>query len=219
MTRKPLDFANTLTLEGSAQAEYSDLPHKMKPQLNGLFAWHDDSNHFGIMVQAFYEERDLLREGQEFLGYNTITSTLEPALVAAHPDLNNVLYPTLIGAALFQQHREREGGAATIQWKPTSTLNFVVSSFFSRLNASDTNNNYMSWVQNEIASQNNPTSYTVHNGTLVQAVFPHNGVDGVVEELDRSAWRRRRDLVRQRRRHVDAIVEPRGRLSGRLHQR
>ena len=186
MTRKPLDFSNTLTLEGSAQAEYSDLPHKMNPNINGLIAWHDDSNHFGIMVQAFYEERDLLREGQEFLGYNTITSTLEPALVAAHPDLNNVLYPTLIGAALFQQHREREGGAATIQWKPTSTLNFVVSSFFSRLNASDTNNNYMSWVQNEIASQNNPTSYTVHNGTLVQAVFPHNGVDGVVEDsIDR----------------------------------
>jgi len=186
ITRKPLDFAQPLTFEASAQAEYSDLPHTTEPQLNGLIAWHDDSNHFGIMVQGFYEERDLLREGQEFLGYNTITAAAEPALVAAHPDLANVLYPTLIGAALFQQHREREGGAATIQWKPTSTLNFTVSSFYSRLNASDTNNNYMAWVQNEIASQNVPSSYTISNGTLVQAVFPHNGVNGAVEDsIDR----------------------------------
>jgi iron complex outermembrane receptor protein len=172
ITRKPLDFADPLTFEGSAQAEYSDMPHTIQPQLNGLLNWHDDSNHFGIMVQGFYEVRDLEREGQEFLGYNTITAAAEPALVAAHPDLNGVLYPTLIGAALFQQHREREGGAATIQWKPNSSLNVVISSFYSRLNASDTNNNYMAWVQNEIASQNTPSSYLVSNGTLVQAVFP-----------------------------------------------
>ncbi|HTW35325.1 MAG TPA: TonB-dependent receptor [Rhizomicrobium sp.] len=186
ITRKPLDFADSLTFEGSAQAEYSDLPHTTEPNLNGLVAWHDDTDHFGIMVQGFYEERDLLREGQEFLGYNTITAAAEPALVAAHPDLNNVLYPTLIGAALFQQHREREGGAATFQWKPNSSLNFVVSSFYSRLNASDTNNNYMAYVQNEIASQNLPSSYTVSNGTLVQAAFPYNGVNGAVEDsIDR----------------------------------
>src|ERR1700678_4145748 len=132
ITRKPLDFADPLTFEGSAQAEYSDMPHTIQPQLNGLLSWHDDTNHFGVMLQGFYEVRDLEREGQEFLGYNTITAAAEPALVAAHPDLNGVLYPTLIGAALFKQHREREGAAATIQWKPNSSLNFVVSSFYSR---------------------------------------------------------------------------------------
>jgi iron complex outermembrane recepter protein len=179
ITRKPLDFANTLTFEGSAQAEYSDLPHKMDPNLNALFAWHDDSDHFGVLIQGFYEERDLLREGQEFLGYNS-TTTL-PGYVG-----QSILYPTLIGAALFQQHREREGGAATIQWKPMSTLNFTVSSFYSRLNASDTNNNYMAFVQNEIASGNPPSSATVSNGTLVAASFPYNGVNGAVEDsIDR----------------------------------
>ena len=139
------------------------------------------------MVQGFYEERDLLREGQEFLGYNTITTL--PGYVG-----KSILYPTLIGAALFQQHREREGGAATIQWKPTSTLNFVVSSFYSRLNASDTNNNYMAYVQNEITSGNMPTSAKIVNGTLVQATFPlindnpaaagfGTPVNGAVEDL------------------------------------
>jgi iron complex outermembrane receptor protein len=208
ITRKPLDFASGFTIEGSAQAVYSDLPGKTEPNINGLIAWHDDSNHFGVMVQAFYEERDLLREGQEFLGYNTATCGLvntaapfgptnmcatagpnvsgEPNLINADPALYNKLYPTLIGAALFQQHREREGGAVTAQWKPTSTLNFVTSAFFSRLNASDTNNNYMAFIQQEISSQNVPTSQTISNGTLVAASFAHNGINGAVEDsIDR----------------------------------
>ncbi len=189
ITRKPLDFPKDLTFEGSAQGVYSDLPNKTEPQINGMLAWHNGSDTFGILAQGFYEKRDLEREGQEFLGYNTITCQLitpgvptsgcnptgggEPALVNAHPDLYNVLYPTLIGAALFQQQRTREGGDVTMQWRPNNEFDFVVSSFYSKLNASDTNNNYMSWVQNEIAGDNNdPSSYTVKNGTLVSAVFP-----------------------------------------------
>jgi iron complex outermembrane receptor protein len=194
VTRKPLDleFTQQFTFEGSAQLEYSDLPQKFDPQLNAMAAWHNNSDTFGILAQGFFEKRDLERQGQEFLGYNTITAAAEPALVAAHPDLNNVLYPTLIGAALFQQKRQREGGDLTIQWRPNNEFNFVVSSFYSNMDAGDTNNNFMVWDQNEIANQNMPTSYTVKNGTLVQAVFPKinpstgNVVDGVVEDsIDR----------------------------------
>jgi iron complex outermembrane receptor protein len=197
ITRKPLDFANTFTAEGSAQAEYSDLPHKMDPNLNALLAWHDPSDHFGIMVQGFYEERDLLREGQEFLGYANIScngvnpnapvSLTNPCNVAGPGEpylinsqlakngvnLNGVLFPTLIGAALFQQHREREGGDVAVQWKPTSSLDINVSGFYSKLTAGDTNNNFMSWGTGEIQNnQNLPTSFTIQNNTLVQAVFP-----------------------------------------------
>lgn len=182
ITRKPLDFKDDWTFEGSAQDEYSDLPHKMDPNLNGMIAWHDPTDHFGFMVQGFYEERDLLREGQEFLGYAQITAAAEPAIVKADPNLNGVLYPTLIGAALFAQHRTREGGDVALQWKPSSTLDFNVSGFYSKLEAGDVNNNFMAWGTNEIANADNiPTSYTVQNGTLVQAVFPKlndNGVPG-----------------------------------------
>ncbi|HKD21241.1 MAG TPA: TonB-dependent receptor [Rhizomicrobium sp.] len=196
ITRKPLQFSDQLTLEGSAQAVYSDLPGKTQPTVNALFAWHDDSDHFGVLVQGFFEERDLRRDGQEFLGYNKITAAAEPALVANDPALNGVLYPTLIGQALFLQHRKREGGAATAEWRPTNDLDFVVSGFYSKLEAGDTNNNFLAWVQNEIASQNTPTSQTITNGTLVQANFPKLNstpcsptftgcgavVDGVVED-------------------------------------
>ena len=130
------------------------------------------------MVQGFYEERDLLREGQEFLGYNTITTAACPPVYDR--DMYDVLYPTLIGAALFQQHREREGGAAhdpVEADKHAST--FRVSSFYSRLNASDTNNNYMAFVQNEIASRILPTS--------VHGCERHAGAGGIPEINDNPA--------------------------------
>jgi iron complex outermembrane receptor protein len=199
ITHKPLDlvFTQQFTFEGSAQYEYADLPGKFDPQLNGMMVWHNNSDTFGILAQGFFEKRDLEREGQEFLGYNTITKAAEPALVAADPNLNGVLYPTLIGAALFQQQRQREGGDLTMQWRPNNEFDFVLSSFYSNMDAGDTNNNFMVWDQNEISNQNLPTSYTVKNGTLVQAVFPKinddpgapgfgNVVDGVVEDsIDR----------------------------------
>jgi iron complex outermembrane receptor protein len=200
ITRKPLDFADRTTYQGSAQAVYADLPGKIDPQLNGLIAWHDDTDKFGIMVQGFFERRHLRRDGQEFLGYNTIhdctrdingnciPGTGSPNIVAAHPDLLGVLYPTLIGSALFQQERERAGGDVTMQWRPTSAFDLTVSSFYSHLSADNTNNNFMAWVQNEVASDNVPTNYTVKGNTLISAVFPKinsntgNVVDGVVED-------------------------------------
>ena len=197
ITRKPLDFPALVTTEASAQGVYADLPGKIDPQVNALFAWHNDTNNFGLMVQGFYEERHLRRDGQEFLGYNTICGNPDPttgacdtgaAIVAAHPDLKGVLYPTLIGSALFEQHRKRAGGDFNMQWRPSNSFDIDISGFYSHLNADNTNNNFMAWTQNEIANNNIPTSYTVKNGTLVSAVFPKvnaatgNVVDGVVED-------------------------------------
>ncbi|HWA92178.1 MAG TPA: TonB-dependent receptor [Rhizomicrobium sp.] len=197
ITRKPLDFGPSTTFQASAQAVYAELPDEYDPQLNALGSWHDDTNHFGILVQGFFEKRHLRRDGQEFLGYNTICGHPDPntgvcdtgaGIVAAHPDLKGVLYPTLIGSALFQQQRERAGGDVTMQWRPTEAIDFTVSGFYSHLKADNTNNNFMAWVQNEIGNNNSPTSYLVKGNTLVSAVFPKINpatgavVDGVVED-------------------------------------
>ncbi|SRR5579862_537833 len=178
ITRKPLDFASAVTTEASAQGVYADLPGKIDPQVNALMAWHNDTDNFGIVVQGFYEERHLRRDGQEFLGYNTTTA------LTGKP----VLYPTLIGSALFEQHRKRAGGDFNAQWRPSNSFDVDFSGFYSHLDADNTNNNYMAWIQNEIASGNTPTSMTIKDGTLVSAVFPKinpntgNVVDGVVED-------------------------------------
>lgn len=178
ITRKPLDFRKQLTLEASLQGVYADLPKKTDPQISGLINWKNDAGTFGVLGQAFSEKRHLRRDGQEILGYGTIAPGSPMAL--ARPDLSGVAYPTLIGSALFEQVRERQGGLLEVQAKPTNELTLDLSGFYSKMKATNYNRNWMFWGQRVIDGGNGqiPTSYTVQNGTLVAATFPNLGVAG-----------------------------------------
>src|SRR5438105_4057399 len=175
ITRKPLDFKQQLTLEGSAQAVYADLPKKTDGQFSGLMNWKNDAGTAGVLIQGFSEKRHLRRDGQELLGYSKISPTSPMAL--AHPDLANVSYPTLIGSALFEQERERDGGLLDVQIKPMTNLTIDLSGFYSKLKATNYNRNWMFWGSHVIAdgAGQTPSSYTVNNGTLTSAVFPNLG--------------------------------------------
>ena len=177
ITRKPLDFSKPVTLEGSVGAVYADLPGKTDPQFSVLGNWKNDVNTLGVMAQGFYEKRHLRRDGQEILGYGTISPT--SPLAQQHPDLANVAYPTLIGSAFFEQERVRKGGLLNIQLKPTNDTSIDLEGFTSRLDADNYNRNWMFWGTNTIGNQNyNPSSYTVRNGTLVAATWPNIGTPG-----------------------------------------
>src|SRR5437763_1237155 len=166
ITRKPLEFRKSFTGQVAVQAVYADLPGKTDPQINALLNWKNEAGTMGVMVQGFYEKRHLRRDGQELLGYDKISPT--SALAAAHPDLANVSYPTLIGSALFEQERERTGGMIDVQIKPTNDLTLDFNTFYSHLKASNYNRNWMFWGAHVINQGNGemPTSYTVTNGTL-----------------------------------------------------
>ncbi len=167
--RSGLSLKDTWTFEGSAQGAYNTQSHQTKPQINGLIGWHNDDNTLGVIVQGFYEQRSLRRYGQEALGYSAIAAS--NATGAAIASLVGVQAPTLIGSTLFEQERTRKGGVATIDWKPSDKLELNASGFYSYLNATNVNDNYLYWGSREI-DRNVPTSYTVKNGTLVAATFP-----------------------------------------------
>jgi iron complex outermembrane receptor protein len=172
ITRKPLDFTKPLTLQASAGGVYSTLPSKADPQGNLLFNWRNDGSNLGVMVQGFYEARHLRRDGQEILGYEQFSPT--SAVVATHPDLANVYYPALIGAAYFTQKRERKGGLIDVEFKPTDELRFDVNAFYSKLDAANYNRNYLEWLThfvNQGAGQGPDPGYVVTNGTLTKANF------------------------------------------------
>lgn len=174
ITRKPLDFGAQLTLEGSVQAVYADLPDEIDPQVSGLFNWKNDAGSVGLLVQAFSEKRSLRRDGQEILGYANISPT--SALAQARPDLAGVAYPTLIGSALFEQERHRKGGLVELQVQPGDDLDVNLSVFNSKLEATNYNRNWMFWGSRVIGGDNRiPDSYTVRDGTLVAATWNNVG--------------------------------------------
>lgn len=192
ITRKPLDLKQTFTAEASAEAAYTTLRGDTTPQFNGLVGYRDESGKFGVIVQAFYEARNIRRDGQEFLGYTTITDTPvmqcpvgqtcpPTALVRVDagkiPELVGKSYPNLIGSALFLQQRVREGGMITAQFQPSDNFEIDVQGFYSKLKASNINNNFMFWGSKEFGN-NAPTSYTLKNNTVVAATFAQNNAAG-----------------------------------------
>lgn len=186
LTNRPLSFKDQLTLRASAGEVYSDLPKKYDPQFNGLINWKNAANNVGVLFQAFYEKRHLRRDGQETLGYGTIdpNSALvtgraaDPAnnvaALTPHPDLAGVMYPNDVGSALFEQVRERQGGVLDFQIKPSDRVTLDFSGFYSHMKATNYNRNWLLWNAHVINGGNaiqDPTSYTVKNGTLVSATF------------------------------------------------
>lgn len=187
VTRKPLDFTDNFTFGGSAGLVYSELPDDTAPQLSALLNWKNDSGTFGIMVQAFSEERHLRRDGVELLGYGTIAE--DSAIALSNPDLEGVQYPNLIGAAFFDQKRERTGGLVDVQLKPTDQLSLDFQYFMSDLDATNYNRNYLFWGSNLLqggAGQAPDPGYVVRNGTLVAATFGAGGPSaGVFDQISR----------------------------------
>lgn len=163
ITRRPLQFAEETTIQGSIGAVHSDLPGDTKPQLDALLNLRNEERTAGVLLQVFNEQRSLRRDGQEVVGgYGTITST--------NPELDGVLYPNLLGAALFEQVRKRKGGVANIEVKPTDSLTLNVNGFYSELEADNYNRNYMMWAS-QFVNARTPSSYTVENGVLTSATY------------------------------------------------
>ena len=179
ITRKPTEFAETFTASGSVGAVYSTLPRETDPQINALINFRNEASTFGVLVQAFSEDRTLRRDGVEVLGYDQIAAGSAVAL--SNPDLAGVWYPRMIGAAFFEQKRERKGGLVEIQFKPTDDLSLDLSGFSSKLDASNYNRNYLLYNPRTInggAGQAPAPGYVVRNGTLVSATFaPQAGVN------------------------------------------
>ena len=175
ITRSPLDFKKPLTFQASVQGAYNSLTKSTKPQISGLAAWNSADGTFGAMVQGFSEDRGVRRYGQETLGYAQITAAMP--LGAAHSNLIGVWAPTLIGSSLFEQEKKRKGGDFALQYRPNDDTELKLTGFYSKLTATNHNDNYMYWGSNEL-NNNLPTSYTVTGRTLTAATWPVNGPSG-----------------------------------------
>jgi len=182
ITRRPLDFRQPLTVEGSIQANYNDLAGKTEPQVSALVSWKNPASTFGVLVQGFSEKQSVRRDGQEILGYTPIAAGSAAAL--ANPQLAGVLAPTFIGAALFEQTKKRQGGAFDIEAKPSRDLGIDLNGFYSKLEAPHQNTNWLAAPANSINSANQvPQNAVVRNNTLVSAAFPINS--GEVDNIYR----------------------------------
>ncbi|MDI7775171.1 TonB-dependent receptor plug domain-containing protein [Asticcacaulis sp. EMRT-3] len=168
--RQPLDLpANTAAF--SVEALYATRPDKTTPQVSGMYSWKNNSHTFGILVGAYYEQRDFRRDGQEILGYGAQTNFAGSG--------QTVQVPSLIGSAYFTQQRTREGVNFASQWKPSDTFELDFSGLYTHLKADNENHNFMMWGSK--LQTVTPSSYTTATNPadgltyLTSADRPHLG--------------------------------------------
>ena len=186
ITRRPLEFKQSLTVSASAGLVYSDLPAKTDGQFNALVGWKNDAGTFGVLVQGFSETRHLRRDGVEVLGFDTIQAT-DPSAQAGLPGLvAGVKYPDLIGEALFLQERKRTGGTFDLELKPSNDITLDLNGFLSNQEATNINRNYM-FFGRKLGGAQVPTSYTVSDGYLTSATYDNAGgmMAGIYDQISR----------------------------------
>jgi iron complex outermembrane receptor protein len=177
-TRTPLGLAQKLTLDGSATAVYNTQSQKTDPQISGLVGWKNDANTLGVIFQAFSERRHDRRDGQEFLGYDTISladiaaaNQVPVSAYAAAKPLDGVTYANNVNATLLEMSMKRVGAMADIELKPTNALRLDLNGFYSKL----TETNQDSSLETEQTALINmgifPDQYQVSNGLLTQGTW------------------------------------------------
>ncbi|MBV8658649.1 MAG: TonB-dependent receptor [Burkholderiales bacterium] len=207
-TFRPLEFNKPLTLQGSLGAVHSTTAGGTDPQFSGLVNWKNDAGTVGVLGQAFSETRHLRRDGNEVYTLGSATIQASDPIAQGHPDLVGVSYPSLIGSTLFEQKRKREGGLIDVEFKPAAGLTLDLNGFYSHMDASNYNRNFMAFPQSLTgntpyalnlpgnASYTSPAvpinpGYVVVNNTLVSASFPAMGtaaapvVYGLVDQIYR----------------------------------
>ena len=157
-TRNPLDM-KPMTAFLSAQGAYTEMSDEFDPQVSGLFSWHDADSTLGFMISGLYQERNLRRDGVEVLGYEDID-----------PGAGTLLFPSLIGSALFQQERIRSGGNFGLQFRPNDVVDINVTGLYSKFEGDNTNQNYIAWGTRALAGEGGqaacPPSGTLTNRTI-----------------------------------------------------
>jgi iron complex outermembrane receptor protein len=182
-TRSPLSLARRVTVDASVEAVYNTTTRTTDPQLSGLVAWKNEASTLGVLLQVFQQKRHDRRDGQEFLGYDTISladiaqaNQVDVSTYAAAQPLDGVTYANNVNATLLEMQQKRAGAMLDVEWKPTPTLRLDLNGFYSKL----TESNQDSSLETEQTALINmgifPDSYKVTNGVLSQASWSQSGM-------------------------------------------
>jgi iron complex outermembrane receptor protein len=187
VTRNPLDLPSG-TIFGKLEGTYSELADEVDPNASALVSWKNGEESLGLMLAGIYQERHIRRDGVEVLTYSTTNLGGQ-----------DVLFPGLIGSALFQQDRVRTGFNFAAQFRPSDTMDFNLTGLYSKFDADNINANYMAWGSRAVGRGNPLTNAVIQGNTVVAGTIASdaNGTAdfGVVyDAIDRIAGSESRNI-------------------------
>src|SRR5262249_44933897 len=151
----------------------------------------------GVLVAGVYEERNIRRDGVETLGYFGYDND-------ANPLTPNVLVPSLIGSALFQQDRVRKGVHFAVQLRPTDQWDVNIPGLYSHFGADNYNQNFLAWGSNALGGGGALSNAVIQGDTVIagRIASTPGGRGAVFDAIDRIAHAQTRNI------DFDAVYQP-----------
>jgi len=176
-TRLPLDL-KPFEAFGSIQGAYNENAGDIDPNASALISWRNADSTLGVLVAGIYQKRNIRRDAVEVLGY-----------FDAEPGAGELLAPSLIGSALFEQERIRTGGNFAVQWRPNYKVELALTGLYSKFSADNFNQNFLAWGVQALGGGGTLTDATVVDGTAVAGTITSTpgGRGAVFDAIDRDA--------------------------------
>lgn len=149
-TRRPLDVKSGSGFV-NAEGTWADTTKKTDGQFSGQYAWHDESNRFGVLVGFTQQKRTTRTMGastENWQWYGDNYKAHPPTDVNGQPNgltskwwgqsgfydqnghyYTNFMMPTSVNESIKTEDRERKGGQLTLQFKPMRNLNLTANYF------------------------------------------------------------------------------------------
>jgi len=130
-TRRPLDFKK-LTISATAKGLYSDLIHRLTPNVSGLIAdkWNTGAGEMGVLLSVSYQQRKFRSD---------LISTGAPATSTTVIPGKTVIAPSGAYDVTPAGDRRRFGVDAMFQWRPSPNLDLYAEAHYAKFdNVNDT---------------------------------------------------------------------------------
>ncbi|MES2336884.1 MAG: TonB-dependent receptor [Pseudomonadota bacterium] len=182
VTRKPLDRdLKSGTIAANAGYEYNDRANRGSFRGSALVNWRNQAETVGVLLAANYDKEQLSRAGTAVYWYRdgaallenapataTINGKLVGALTAAErADFSAARHAAFLAREFFKQERQRIGGSAAIQLRPTEDLLLTATALVIRGNYDNLSNSEYTYGF-EGSSLRSATSA---NGVVTSATF------------------------------------------------
>jgi TonB-dependent receptor len=149
-TRRPLDVKSGSGFV-NAEGTWADTSKKGDGQFAGQYAWHDESNRFGVLVGYTQQKRTTRTMsattenwswyGDDYDAHPATDVNGKPSDMTSYwwgqsgfynqagKYYTNFMMPTSVNFNVKEEQRERKGGQLTLQFKPMRNLNLTANYF------------------------------------------------------------------------------------------
>lgn len=192
-TRKPFDTQGMMAAV-NVEGTWGDIAEKWKPTVSGIFSnrWESDAGEFGFLINLAHSELVGTSHGIQSDVYKRYkASDIAGAESFVGADGNGTVWmPQGANLLMKEDQRERQGAAASFQWRDTDER-FLLTTEYIRSNAK------LDWWENALKYQGGYTDSDLNtrpfDGTSFS--FSDNGLfqSGLLSQAN-SAWRATSEL-------------------------